>query len=64
MDGDKLLELSSHISIPFHTSKEAEVAFNALRVDKEPPRGGCHKTLSLKGQQMIWLQCNTISGLL
>lgn len=49
MDGDKLQELSSHITVPFHTSREAKIAYNTLRVDKEPPRGGCKKTLTLKG---------------
>ena len=42
-------DLSSHITIPFHTVKEAEIAWNTLRVDREPPRGGCTKTMCVKG---------------
>lgn len=48
--GDASAELSSLITIPFHTAKEAEIAWNTLRVDKEPPRGGCTKTMSVKGE--------------
>lgn len=47
MDGNRS-ELSSHIVIPFHSEREAEIAYNSLRVDKEPPRGGCSKTLAVK----------------
>ena len=43
-------ELSSQITIPFHTAKEAEIAWNTLRVDREPPRGGCTKTMCVKGK--------------
>ena len=49
MDGDGLPKLTSKIEIPFYTEKEAEIAYNSLRVDKEPPRGGCTKDMSVKG---------------
>ena len=46
-------ELSSQITIPFHTVKEAEIAWNTLRVDREPPRGGCTKTMCVKGNDQF-----------
>jgi len=41
--------LTANVCIPFFTDKDAEIAYNTLRVDKEPPRGGCVKTLSVEG---------------
>lgn len=31
------------LTVPFPTKRYAEIAFNSLRVDKEPKRGGCTK---------------------
>lgn len=53
MDGDHSPKLSSDIQIPFHTENEAKIAYNTLRVDKEPPRGGCTKTISTKGKIFV-----------
>ncbi len=39
----------SHLKIPFSSSREAEIAYNSLRVDKGPKRGGVQKTLSVTG---------------
>ncbi|XP_032674180.1 EKC/KEOPS complex subunit LAGE3 [Odontomachus brunneus] len=36
-----------NLSVPFPTVREAEVAYQVLRVDKEPPRGGVTKELVL-----------------
>ena len=36
------------ISIPFSTPRHAEIAYNTLRVDQEPSRGGCKKILTLE----------------
>ena len=35
------------LAIPFPTRRHAEIAFNSLRVDKEPRRGGCTKELKV-----------------
>ena len=37
-----------NLTIPFPTPRHAEIAYNTLRVDQEPSRGGCKKTLKLK----------------
>ncbi len=37
------------LSVPFETSRDAEIAFEALRVDAEPKRGGVEKQLSVDG---------------
>ncbi|KAF6019422.1 hypothetical protein EB796_022269 [Bugula neritina] len=44
--------LTANVCIPFFTDKDAEIAYNTLRVDKEPPRGGCVKTLSVEGKNL------------
>lgn len=36
-----------HLSIPFPTTRTAEIAYQVLRVDKEPSRGGLTKKLTL-----------------
>ena len=41
-------EYMMDITVPFPSSRHAEIAYNSLRVDKEPSRGGCKKTLSLQ----------------
>jgi len=35
------------IKVPFPNNRYAEIAYNTLRVDKEPRRGGCKKCLTL-----------------
>lgn len=37
----------SNLRIPFPSKREADVAYNVLRVDKEPERSGVKKTLEL-----------------
>ncbi|EZA62340.1 hypothetical protein DMN91_011134 [Ooceraea biroi] len=39
--------LKVDLSVPFPSSREAEVAYQVLRVDKEPSRGGVTKKLAL-----------------
>lgn len=39
--------------VPFSCSAEAEVAYNSLRVDKEPLRGGVQKSFRLDEQRLI-----------
>lgn len=41
------------IKIPFPTRRQAEVAYDVLRVDEEPRRGGVFKTLSLEDSKLI-----------
>ena len=43
-DNDYMMD----ITVPFPTPRHAEIAYNSLRVDKEPSRGGCKKTLVLE----------------
>lgn len=38
----------ANLSIPFPSSKEAEIAYHSLRVDVEPSRGGAKKVLSVE----------------
>ncbi|XP_067951256.1 EKC/KEOPS complex subunit Lage3-like [Watersipora subatra] len=45
-------QLTSNIRIPFFTERDAEIAYNTLRVDKEPPRGGCVKTMFVEGSTL------------
>ncbi|XP_020296467.1 EKC/KEOPS complex subunit LAGE3 [Pseudomyrmex gracilis] len=40
-------DLKVNLSIPFPSSREAEVAYQVLRVDKEPSRSGVNKKLTL-----------------
>ena len=37
--------LFMEIKIPFPSQRLAMIAYNTLRVDREPKRGGCKKTL-------------------
>lgn len=41
------------MTIPFPTARHAEIAYNTLRVDKEPSRGGCKKTLTLREHELL-----------
>jgi len=38
-----------NLSVPFQTDREAEIAYNALRVDSEPVRSKVSKKLSVQG---------------
>jgi EKC/KEOPS complex subunit PCC1/LAGE3 len=40
--------MEMNLEVPFDTSRHAQVAYDALRVDKEPKRSGMVKTLELK----------------
>lgn len=40
--------LKVDISVPFPSTRQAEIAYQVLRVDKEPSRGGVTKKLTLK----------------
>lgn len=40
------------IKVPFPSSRYAEIAYNTLRVDKEPKRGGCRKSLFLNNNEL------------
>ncbi|XP_012134646.2 EKC/KEOPS complex subunit LAGE3 isoform X1 [Megachile rotundata] len=42
------LIVNRNLSIPFPSEREAEIAYQVLRVDQEPSRGGCTKNLVLK----------------
>uniref|UniRef100_T2MDS2 L antigen family member 3 n=1 Tax=Hydra vulgaris TaxID=6087 RepID=T2MDS2_HYDVU len=44
---DKLFIYELELNVPFPTQRYAEIAYNTLRVDKEPSRGGCRKTISV-----------------
>ena len=51
------MELS--LSVPFESERHARVAYDALRVDKEPKRSGMAKTLSLhEGSNVLHVQFN------
>ncbi|XP_076164192.1 EKC/KEOPS complex subunit LAGE3-like [Ptiloglossa arizonensis] len=39
--------LSVNLSIPFPSAREAEIAYQVLKVDEEPPRSGVSKDLTL-----------------
>merc|ERR1712224_1053098 len=41
------------ISVPFPSPRLAEIAYNTLRVDKEPSRGGCKKMYRLEENSLI-----------
>ena len=47
-----LMHHSSRLEIPFPSEREAEIATNTLKVDKEPKRGGCVKQISCEGKVM------------
>ena len=47
------------IRVPFPSAREAEIAYNSLRVDPEPKRGGVNKKLCVDGNilQVSVLSC-------
>ena len=40
------------LTVPFQTKREAEIAYNSLRVDREPKRSQVTKTLELDGNSL------------
>ena len=42
----------SDLNVPFGSDREAEIAYNSLRVDVEPKRGGVKKNLSVKANNL------------
>lgn len=51
--GDNDHPYTMDLTVPFPTLRHAEIAYNTLRVDKEPSRGGCKKTMKLHESQLI-----------
>lgn len=49
MASDSSSDLITRIQVPFHCEGDAHIAYNTLKVDKEPPRGGCRRSMSVKG---------------
>ncbi|XP_058117908.1 uncharacterized protein LOC131287103 [Anopheles ziemanni] len=49
-DGENI---NINLRIPFPTKREAEVAFNVLRVDSEPKRSFIGKTLELSNNILV-----------
>ena len=45
--------LCSELRVPFGHEREAEVAYNTLRVDPEPPRSGVNKHLTVDKNVLI-----------
>ena len=41
------------LSVPFPTKRHTEIAYNSLRIDKEPKRGGCSKELFLEENKLV-----------
>ncbi|XP_040166935.1 EKC/KEOPS complex subunit LAGE3 [Anopheles arabiensis] len=41
------------IKIPFPTKREAEIAYDVLRVDSEPKRSFVHKTITLEENHLL-----------
>jgi tRNA threonylcarbamoyladenosine modification (KEOPS) complex Pcc1 subunit len=48
-----LVKNQARIVVPFSTETEANIAFNTLRVDKEPIRGGVEKNFSVEGSNLV-----------
>lgn len=42
--------LSACLKVPFPSDREAEIAYNSLRVDPDPKRSACSKKYSLNGK--------------
>lgn len=45
--------LSARVSVPFPFERDAQVVYNALRIDPDPKRSGCSKKLSLEGNVLV-----------
>ena len=48
-----LFHYFSSLKVPFESEEQATVAWNSLRVDPEPKRGGSSKILKVEGQDLI-----------
>lgn len=46
---DVIGELNATISVPFPSIREADIAYQVLRVDPEPKRSGVKKNIQLEG---------------
>lgn len=44
--------LETNLEIPFPTARQAEIAYNSLRVDPEPKRSGLKKTFVLEEEKL------------
>lgn len=42
----------SSLQIPFPTVREAEIAYDVLRIDAEPARSACRKQIQLTDRQL------------
>ncbi|CAL8079915.1 unnamed protein product [Orchesella dallaii] len=42
-----------HMKIPFNCAREAEIAYNSLRVDSEPKRSQVLRSLSVDGTALV-----------
>ncbi|XP_012257780.2 uncharacterized protein LOC105687043 isoform X2 [Athalia rosae] len=45
-------DISVSVSVPFPTAREADVAYQVLRVDSEPKRSGVVKILSIEENRL------------
>ena len=50
MTGQNLDNSTLHLEIPFPSAREAEIAYNSLRIDGEPKRSQVIKSLTLDGR--------------
>lgn len=41
------------ITVPFENSRVAEIVYNSLRVDPEPPRSGMKKVMKVQDKDLI-----------
>lgn len=46
---DAIGELNATITVPFPSIREADIAYQVLRVDPEPKRSGVKKNIQLEG---------------
>lgn len=42
-----------NLKVPFSSAREAQIAYNSLRVDGEPKRSQVVKTLSVNGNNLV-----------
>ncbi|GBM47844.1 hypothetical protein AVEN_5218-1 [Araneus ventricosus] len=45
--------ITVRLEIPFYAESDAKIAYNSLRIDKEPPRGNVAKELSVRGETLL-----------
>jgi hypothetical protein len=51
--GDQKEKARLHVVIPFPNNKQAEIAYNSLRVDREPKRSQVDKRLSVQQHCLV-----------